>query len=361
MRFLLLLGVGILILILGSCVNEWRVERKHPPSGSYIDVDGVRLHYLDRVPPNPIVAIKKPAVVLFHGASGNLLDMNMALGDELAKNHRVIVFDRPGRGYSARPEDGYSLAVQARLMHSALEKLGVEKPIIAAQSLGGAVALAYALEFQEDLSGLVLMAPVSHEWPGGIIWYNRIAAKPLIGALFRRTIVPIYAYFEAPKGIDGNFWPQAAPEDYYNATGLDLLFRSKDFQSNAADISHLKTNIINMMQRYDEIDLPTIIYVGTHDTTVSPTIHSYALSKQIPHSQLTILPKTGHGLHHTASAEISASIKHLADIVAKGDKGTDFTTDAIMAKIRGETMEEGDVSSSAAQDIESSGPNSIDE
>ena len=45
----------------------------------------------------------EPAVVLIHGASGNMEDMRLALGEKLAASHRVILIDRPGHGWSSRP------------------------------------------------------------------------------------------------------------------------------------------------------------------------------------------------------------------------------------------------------------------
>ncbi|MEZ5892283.1 MAG: alpha/beta fold hydrolase [Parvularculaceae bacterium] len=51
------------------------------------------------------------------------------------------------------------------------------------QSLGGAVALAYALDYQDEMSGLVLLAPVSHEWPGDVAWYNKASGCRVAGFL----------------------------------------------------------------------------------------------------------------------------------------------------------------------------------
>ena len=73
-----------------------RIERRYPPIGQFIEVDGVRLHYVD-------VGEGEP-VVLLHGNASMLQDVSIALIDRLAATHRVIAFDRPGFGYSARPK-----------------------------------------------------------------------------------------------------------------------------------------------------------------------------------------------------------------------------------------------------------------
>lgn len=316
MRLLIvLITLAIVLMAVAGCTS-WQVEQAHPPIGAFVEVDGAKLHYVDMGPGDS----GNPPVVLFHGASANLKDMKLALGDALADKTRVIIFDRPGRGYSTRPDDGYRLDVQARLMHDALVKLDVEKPIVLGQSLGGAVALAYALEYQDEMSGLMVLAAVSHEWPGGVAWYNNASSTPVVGFLLRRTIIPVYGRWQAPAGIDGAFWPRKAPENYFEASGLPLLFRPKDFKSNAADIAHLKAEIIDMMGRYEELAIPTQIYTGTHDTTVSPTIHSYILDRQIPNSELTIIPFEGHGLHHTSKALILEGVDALMAELAQSDE-----------------------------------------
>ena len=71
---------------------------------------------------------RRAPVVLLHGASGNLNDMRIALGDRLASRYRVILVDRPGHGWSDRPGGSAdaSPARQAALIHQALERIGVD-------------------------------------------------------------------------------------------------------------------------------------------------------------------------------------------------------------------------------------------
>src|SRR5712671_2807350 len=167
-----------------------RLEAAHPPTGRFVEVQGVRLHVdvlgLARDAPGA-----NPPVVLVHGASGNLEDMRLALGEKLAASHRVILIDRPGHGWSARPQcdDDASPARQAALVAGALEQLGVHCAILIGHSWGGAFATAYALAFPERTAGLVLLSAVTHPWPGDPGWYNKLALLPYIGPLFVSTCV----------------------------------------------------------------------------------------------------------------------------------------------------------------------------
>ena len=81
----LYLFVFLLILValaIATCLGVSRLEAAHPPTGEFVDVEGVRLHVvtLGLAPDNPHA---EPAIVLIHGASGNLEDMRLALGESV--------------------------------------------------------------------------------------------------------------------------------------------------------------------------------------------------------------------------------------------------------------------------------------
>ncbi|WP_133162403.1 alpha/beta fold hydrolase [Hyphococcus luteus] len=307
-RMTLVAALALLALVLGlSGCATWNAEKRAPALGAFVDIDGERLHVLDMGPRDGA----EPPLVLIHGASVNMRDMKLALGDRLAENRRVILIDRPGRGYSSRPEGGYRLGVQARLIKGAVDMLGVEQPVVVGQSLGGAVALRYALDYQDEMSGLVLLAAVSHEWPGRVAWYNKVSQWPVAGVLLRRLVIPVYGQLAAQSGVAGSFAPDAPPENYAEDTGLALLFRASDFKANAADLANLKAEIVAQQDRYSALTLPTAIVTGTGDKTVSPERHSKRLAEDIGGAQLTLLPETGHALHHAETETIIAIIRNL--------------------------------------------------
>ena len=73
-----------------------KAEREHPPTGRFVTVDGVRLHYIEKG--------EGPPVVLLHGNVVTAEDFRTSgVLELLARRHRVIAFDRPGFGYSDRP------------------------------------------------------------------------------------------------------------------------------------------------------------------------------------------------------------------------------------------------------------------
>jgi pimeloyl-ACP methyl ester carboxylesterase len=129
-----------------------RTESRNPPTGKFITVDGVRLHYIER-------GIGMP-VVFLHGSGTSADDYDVSgVLDLVAKNHRVIAFDRPGFGHSERPRSTiWTVEAQARLLHKSLGQLDVGRPILVGHSWGTLVALKMALDNPLDTAGLVLLS-----------------------------------------------------------------------------------------------------------------------------------------------------------------------------------------------------------
>jgi pimeloyl-ACP methyl ester carboxylesterase len=304
------MGCAVLAVLLAAltAIGTVMIERQYPPAGRFVEVTGGRLHVLERGQPDA------PVVVLLHGASGNLQDVNAALGTLLATRYRVIMIDRPGHGWSDRPggDDDASPARQAALIAQVLEKLGVARAILVGVSWSGALATNYALAFQERVAGLVLLAPVSHRWPGGIAWNYRLASMPVLGPLFVRTALMPLAYPMLDRLVGAAFAPQAMPDGYPARAALALALRPGEFLANARDVANLKANVTLQAHRYDEIRVPVVIVAGDRDTTVSPDIHSRALAAAIPNAKLIILPGVGHIIHHAKAELVIGEIDAIA-------------------------------------------------
>jgi alpha-beta hydrolase superfamily lysophospholipase len=162
-----------------------RAERRNPPSGQFIDVDGVRLHYIERG--------EGPPLVLLHGNGSMIEDFDSSgLIDLAATRHRVIVFDRPGFGHSTRPRATlWTADAQAGLFHAALDRLGVSRALVLGHSWGASVAVALALKHPQSVSGLVLAS--GYYYPSSRVDFAIMSGPvvPLIGTIVRHTLAPI--------------------------------------------------------------------------------------------------------------------------------------------------------------------------
>ena len=107
-----------------NCHLAKNAERDNPASGRFLDVDGVRLHYVERGSGEPLV--------LLHGNGSMIGDFESSgLIDLASKNYRVIVFDRPGFGHSDRPRGVvWTPDAQADLIRHALARLNVSNATV---------------------------------------------------------------------------------------------------------------------------------------------------------------------------------------------------------------------------------------
>ena len=284
------------------------IERAHRPAGRFVEVTGGRLHVLE------LGSAGAPPVVLLHGASGNLADMRVALGDRLASRYRVVLIDRPGHGWSDRPggRADASPARQAALIHQALERVGVTRAVVVGFSWSGALATAYALAYPKAVAGLVLLAPVTHPWQGGVDWYNPILTAPIVGQLFARTVaLPLGALLIGP-GVKFVFAPQQPPAGYRQRAAVDLVLRPRELIANAEDSNDLKAFVAAQAPAYGTIQAPAIVITGDVDDTVTPQVHAAAVAAALPRAKLIVLPGMGHMLHHAAAGSVAGAIDEIA-------------------------------------------------
>jgi pimeloyl-ACP methyl ester carboxylesterase len=294
---------------LSACIGAL-ISRAHPPQGRFVEVSGGRLHLAELGAPK---RDGDAAIVLIHGASANLEDMRIALGAPLAELGRVILIDRPGRGWSERVggAEAASPARQAQAVAEALEKIGVTRAILVAHSWGGALALALALDRPGMTAGLVLLAPTTHPWRGGISWYYSLATTPVLGPLFAHTLATPLGLMLINKAGISAFLPQTGPADYVRRSASALVLRPDAFIANARDVAELKGNLAAMAPRYGEIAAPVVIVTGDSDEAVSPDVHARALATALPHARLEILPGVGHMPHHAMPERVAGAVREM--------------------------------------------------
>jgi pimeloyl-ACP methyl ester carboxylesterase len=305
-----LVGAGLLM----TSIAGRRIEAAHPPAGRFVDVTGGGLHVLDLAPPRDTVSAAESGalwpVVLIHGASGNLGDLRLALGDRLAQTRRVVLIDRPGHGWSDRPggKADASPARQAALIAQALDGIGLDRFVLVGHSLGGTIAVAFARAYPERVAGLVLLAAVTHPWEGGLDWHYNVGAMPIVGAAFARAAALPVGELLLEMGAREVFLPQAMPAGYIARAGIRLLLRPAEFTANAQDVTALRAFVTAEAPHYRDLTMPTVVLTGDADTTVSPTLHSRAIAAMLPDARLIVLPGIGHMPHHVATEEVMAAI-----------------------------------------------------
>jgi pimeloyl-ACP methyl ester carboxylesterase len=142
-------------------VREAADASAYPMPGHLIDVGGHRLHL-------SCTGSGSPTVLLEPG--GGEMSSNLAwIVPVVARDTRVCVYDRAGRGWSepaAEPQDGAQIAMD---LHTLLQRGNASGPyVLAGHSFGGLYALTFAARYPDEVAGMVLVdttPPASADQP----------------------------------------------------------------------------------------------------------------------------------------------------------------------------------------------------
>lgn len=273
--------------LLGLTVAETRrVERLVPADGELLEVDGARLHYVDKGKGQPIVMI--------HGLGGQLRNFNYVV-EQLAEEFRVILVDRPGSGYStAAPGASAGLTAQAALFARFLEELELEKPLVVGHSLGGAIALKLALDFPEKVGALALIAPLTRMARDLPPAFRGLAITvPQVRAAMAWMAVAPFSRYGPDRIVREIFSPDAVPEDFDVRAGGLLARRPLNFLASSADLRGAAAELEELSARYPQLKVPTRVLFGRGDTILDPKLHGQGLADVVPGVRLDLV-EGGH-------------------------------------------------------------------
>ncbi|MGO4834485.1 alpha/beta fold hydrolase [Rhizobiaceae sp. 2RAB30] len=318
--FMLALGFALAGL---TRFGSWNIERRHPPTGSFAEIGGVRIHYVQIPAP---AGADLPPVVFIHGASANLNDQMVPLRPLLEGRAELLFLDRPGHGWSERGAGNDTPDGQAATIAALMDHLGIGRAIIVGHSFGGAVAAAFALRHPERTSGLVFVSAATHPWPGaGTSWYYSLAARPWLGRLFVETIAQPAGSNRMAAATECVFAPNKVPDAYLEAAAIPLVLRPPAFRANAIDVEGLYRHVAAAAPRYPDIASPTVVISGDRDTVVYEELHSVGLARDIPGADLVWVRNLGHKPDWHAPDLVIAAIEKVA--------GKDNDLRAVAAKV----------------------------
>lgn len=294
-----------------------QAERDHPPLGEFIEIAGVRLHYIERG--------EGPPLVFLHGNGSMIEDfVSSGLVEMASKNHRVIVFDRPGYGYSDRPRGRmWTPEKQAELLQRALLYLDVEKPVIVGHSWGTLVALSMGLDFPDYVQGLVLMSGYYYPTVRADVPVMSVPAIPVAGDLIRHTLSPWLARLAWPVLMRRMFGPAPTSGRFAAEFPRWLALRPSQLRAAAAETALLIPAAAALRHRYRELTMPVAIMAGHGDRHVDMHAHSERLHHELPHSTLHVTEGAGHMLHHCAQHQVVQAIERVETVVREAQQPGD--------------------------------------
>lgn len=313
---ILLIPMAVLALVLVA-LRLWtaylgrNVEKLVPPAGQVHPLADGAIHYVDSGPRDA------PAVVLIHGLAGQLQHFTYGVAGLLEQEFRVIALDRPGCGYSERDNDSLAaLPEQARMIGTFLDDIGVQNPVLVGHSLGGAVALAMALDRPEKTRALALIAPLTHYVPAELDAFRGLdVPSPFMRRLIGNTIAIPMAQKTAQTVLSEVFLPEPWPQDFLARGGGALGLRPKGFINASADYMGANASITAQQDRYaDELKTPGGVLFGTGDNLLPPDKHGRPMKAFGLHYET--VTERGHMLPITAPELCAGFIKRMAEAAA---------------------------------------------
>ena len=248
-------------------------------------VDGLALHYVREG--------RGPAIVLLHGLGGFGESWRKTI-DVLAESADVLAVDLPGYGLSAKPRTRYDLEFFTRVLHGFLEATGVGHVSLVGHSLGGAVAVTYALTHPARVDRLALVSAVVPGFDYQPSWLYRLATvrglaeaaalcarRPMYRAAIARCFhVPMAREIDAL--VDWSYaartcWDAKAA---YLATLRDVR---ADFAGRAAAYRRVAGTL----------GLPVLLVHGRQDPVVGAT-HCANVAKGFPRASVRWVDACGH-------------------------------------------------------------------
>ncbi len=317
------LAIAAVITALGAAalINRSlakKAQRENPPTGKFVTVEGVRLHYVERGSGQAIVLLHGNGTMISDFASSGLIEM-------ASQNHRVIAFDRPGFGYSARPRDTiWTPETQARLIYRALDQIGIDRAKVLGHSWGTLVAAALALQHPELVSGLILVSGYFYPKPRADVLLLSGPAVPGAGDLMSQTISPILGRILWPAIMRKIFGPASIPTKF-RSFPKEMALRPSQLQASAAETAMMIPSAVAMQGKYQSLRMPVIIVAGEQDRLVDFAAQSGRLHGEVQHSKLRGIVNAGHMVHHTATALV---MKAIDEVGQTGERNPSFSREA---------------------------------
>lgn len=290
LRFLAYIVLALILLVAAFIAWSWAPDvpvdqlkaRWAQPPSQFIDVEGLQVHLRDEGPRDDPLPI-----VLVHGTAASLHTWEGWAG-ELRKTRRVIRFDLPGFGLTGpNAANDYSIDVYVRFVNALLDQLGVQRFVIAGNSLGGEVAWAVAHAQPQRVAKLILVDAAGYWYePKSVPLGFRLAGMPALRPLMANMLPPglIEKSVRNVYGDPARVTPElvALYTDITRREGNRAALRQRLAQRNTGREQDIKA-----------LKLPTLILWGGQDRLIPP-VYAQRFAADITGSKLVMFDALGH-------------------------------------------------------------------
>ncbi len=250
---------SISLVLLSVLKLSAQIEYAYPVHFLHLTIENkpLKMAYMDVLPNSK----SEKAIILFHGKNFNGYYWKNVVPMLVSKGYRVIVPDQLGWGKSDRPDLHYSFQMLAVNNKTLLDSLHIKKVTVLGHSMGGMLAIRFALMFPGITEKLVLEDPI------GLEDYKTFVPYKSLEELYQKEKSATYQSY---KTYQQGYYPAWKPEyeQYVQAQAQDL--KSENFSAIAWNNALTYQLIYTQPVVYElkNLTVPTLLIVGSEDKTI---------------------------------------------------------------------------------------------
>ena len=293
---------------------EMQAKYGAAPSRMLAVGDGRQVHVRDEGP-------RDAPIVLLHGSNADLHTWQ-AWTDALSADYRVVRFDQRGHGLTGPAADAdYSIEAFAGDIDAVVDALGVERFVLAGNSMGGAIAMQYAIASPERLDGLVLVdasgAPIERNADGNIAF--KLAAMPGVGSVMSQVL---------PRSlVERSLSQSVSNQKIVTGEAVDRYWELARYPGNrdATRARFSTPRSAFSAEQVAQTDVPTLVMWGEEDKLIPYEAAGWYMD-HLPDATLAAYPGIGHLPMEEAPERSAADLQQwLARTLSSRDTPQDGT------------------------------------
>ena len=281
------IALTILILILSLAALAPQVSAAQTSAASTeksVMIYGQKINYID--------AGTGPVVILLHGLGGSGLNWAPNIAP-LATKFRVIAPDQIGFGKSDKPFINYRIGTYVDFLEELRKQLKIERAALVGNSMGGWIAVAYAVAYPDRVERLILVDAAGFAPPKDFDLKTLYGLNPSTRAGIKAITTKVFfnPLFSSDPFVDQALTLRVSAGDGYTISSLiQSIERREDF----------------IDDQVKSIKQPTLIIWGRQDGLV-PLSDAERFDREIPNSTLLVFDQCGHVPNFEKPAEFNAT------------------------------------------------------
>ena len=272
---------------------------KQPPKDQYVEIGNIRTRYW-------ALGYGKSSAILLHGL-GSYIEYWVDNVAALAQGRRVYALDLVGFGRSDKPQVSYSIPYLTEFVQKFMIVQDVDRATLIGESLGGAIALRFALQYPHQVEKLVLAASTGLGKEVSIFF--RMMSLPILGELFTRPSRKGTARAFSLLLHDPDLIKDQWIEEDYEMSSLPGAQRCRlSALRSMFNIWGVRSDAYRpILDRLEEIEVPTLVIWGAQDR-IHPVTHAHQAVKRLPNARIHIFDPCGHVPNTERAEEFNALV-----------------------------------------------------